>query len=83
MWGIILIKKIGNKFENLFFDVIQRIPDRFIPQFLMNRIEKYMDNRISEIEQQIIKYKWEQIELEKTVKSLKGATDEKEAPSGM
>lgn len=78
-----IINKIGSKIENLFFEIIQRIPDRFIPQFIMNRIERYMDNRISEIEQQIIKYKWEQIELEKTVKSLKEAADEKEAPSGM
>ena len=78
-----IINKIGSKIENLFFDVIQRIPERFIPQFLMNRIERYMDKRISEMQQQIIKYKWEQAELEKTVKNLHSVADVKEAPSDM
>lgn len=78
-----IIKKIGNKLENLFFEIIQRIPDRFIPQFLMNRIERYMDKRISEMQQQIVKYKWQEVELEKTIKNLHSVADVKEAPSDM
>ena len=78
-----IIKKIGSKIENLFFDVIQRIPDQFIPKFVMNRIDQYLDKRISEMQQQIIKYKWEQVELEKTVQKLHMAADVKEAPSDM
>ena len=78
-----IINKIGSKIENLFFEIIQRIPDRFIPQFIMNRIEKYMDNRILEMQQQIIKYKWEQAELEKTIKKLHSAAEQKKAPSDM
>ena len=70
-----IIKKIGNKLENLFFEIIQRIPERFIPQFLMNRIERYMDKRILEMQQQIVKYKWEQAELEKTVTDEFGVDD--------
>ena len=64
------IKKICSKIENLFFDVIQRIPDRFIPQFVMERINQYLDKRISEMQNQIIKYKWQEVELEKTVQEL-------------
>lgn len=78
-----IIKKIGSKIENLFFEIIQRIPDRFIPQFIMNRIERYMDKRILEMQQQIIKYKWQEVELEKTVQKLHMAADVKEAPSDM
>lgn len=76
-----IIKKIGNKLENLFFDVIQRIPERFIPQFIMNRIERYMDKRILEMQQQIIKYKWQEVELEKTIQKLHMAAEQKKAPS--
>ena len=76
-----IIKKIGNRLENLFFDVIQRIPERFIPQFLMNRIERYMDKRILEMQQQIVKYKWQEVELEKTVQKLHIAAEQKKAPS--
>ena len=49
----------------------------------MNRVERYMDKRISEMQQQIIKYKWQEVELEKTVKNLHMAADVKEAPSDM
>lgn len=77
------IKKICSKIENLFFDVIQRIPDRFIPQFVMNRIDQYLDKRLNEMQQQVIKYKWEQVELEKTVKNLHIAAEQKKAPSDM
>ena len=76
-----IIKKIGNKLENLFFDVIQRIQERFIPQFIMNRIERYMDKRILEMQQQIIKYKWQEVELEKTIQKLHMAAEQKKAPS--
>lgn len=78
-----IIKKIGNKLENLFFDVIQRIPEKFIPQFLMNRIKRYIDKRILETQQQIVKYKWEQAELEKTVQKLHMAVEQKKAPLDM
>ena len=49
----------------------------------MNRIERYMDKRISEMQQQIVKYKWEQAELEKTVQKLHMAAEQKKAPSDM
>lgn len=75
------IKKICSKIENLFFDVIQRIPERFIPQFVMNQINQYLDKRLNEMQQQVIKYKWEQVELEKTVKNLHIAAEQKKAPS--
>ena len=68
-------------FENLFFDVIQRIPERFIPQFLMECINRYLNKRISEMQHQIIKYRWQEVELEKTVQKLHMAADVKEAPS--
>ena len=76
-----IIKKIGSKIENLFFEIIQRIPERFIPQFIMNRIERYMDKRILEMQQQIVKYKWQEVELEKTVKKLHMTAEQKKAPS--
>ena len=49
----------------------------------MNRIERYMDKRILEMQQQIVKYKWQEVELEKTIKKLHSAADVKEAPSDM
>ena len=42
-----------------------------------------MDKRISEMQQQIVKYKWQEVELEKTIKNLHSVADVKEAPSDM
>ena len=42
-----------------------------------------MDKRISEMQQQIVKYKWDEVELEKTIKNLHIATEQKKAPSDM
>lgn len=49
----------------------------------MNHIDRYLDKRISEIQQQIVKYKWDEVELEKTVKNLHMLADVKKAPSDM
>lgn len=49
----------------------------------MNRIERYMDKRISEMQQQIVKYKWQEVELEKTVQKLHMVAEQKKAPSDM
>ena len=47
----------------------------------MNHIERYMDKRILEMQQQIVKYKWQEVELEKTVKKLHMTAEQKKAPS--
>ena len=49
----------------------------------MNRIERYMDKRILEMQQQIVKYKWQEVELEKTIQKLHIAAEQKKAPSDM
>lgn len=47
----------------------------------MERINQYLDKRISEMQNQIIKYKWQEVELEKTVQELHKSTEQKKAPS--
>lgn len=56
--------------ENLLFTIIQKIPERFIPKFLLKWLNRYTAKRINELRQQVIKDQWKEIELEKAVKDI-------------
>ncbi len=71
------LHKICDKTEDIFFDIILKIPERFIPSFLMEHIEHYIEKRTQELQQQIIKQRWQQVTLEKAVADIR---DKKKAP---
>lgn len=71
-----------NKTEDILFSIIQRIPEKFIPQWLMNRLEKYLDKRISELKQESIKMTWRNMYLQNATNEIHNRQqDAKEAPS--
>lgn len=63
--------KLHSKLEDIAFSIIQRIPNKFIPHWLMNRLEKYLDKRISELKQQSIKMIWRNMYLQKAVDDMR------------
>lgn len=71
------IQNLCDKLEDTFFDIIVKIPEQYIPSFLMERIEQYIDKRTQELQQQIIKQRWQQLALEKAVADIH---DKKKAP---
>lgn len=52
------------------FAIIQRIPEKFLPPFVMNLIERYLDKRLNELKSQVIKCRWQEVELQKTVDKI-------------
>lgn len=36
----------------------------------MGFLERYLDKRINELQRQVIKYRWEEVELQKTVDKI-------------
>ena len=62
--------KIHNKLEDILFSIFQKIPERLIPQFLMNWLEHYTIKRINELKQQTIKQTWTKLELDKAVNEI-------------
>lgn len=62
--------KIYNRLEDFLFSIVQKIPEKFIPAFLINWMEHYTDKRISELKQQIIRDRWHTVELEKAVDNI-------------
>ena len=45
--------KLHSKLEDIAFSIIQRIPEKLLPHWLMNWLEKYLDKRISEYKTRI------------------------------
>lgn len=62
--------KIFNKLEDTMFSIIQKVPEQFIPHFLMTWLEHYTDKRIAELRHQIIRDRWRSVELETVVNKI-------------
>lgn len=74
--------KLYSQLEDIAFSIIQRIPEKFIPQWLMNWLEKYLDKRISDLKQQSIKMTWCNLYLQKSITKIHNRQqDTKEASS--
>lgn len=74
--------KLHNRLEDIAFSIIQRIPEKFIPQCLMNRFERYLDKRINELKQESIKMTWRNMYLQSATNEIHNRQqDAKEAPS--
>ena len=71
--------KLHNKFEDLLFSLIQKIPERFIPSLLMSWLDRYTDRRINQLKQEQIKATWQKMYLEKAVKQIH---NKDKAPTG-
>lgn len=71
-----------SKAEDIVFSIIQRIPEKLLPHWLMNWLEKYLDKRISELKQQSIKMTWRNLYLQKSITEINNRQqDTKEASS--
>lgn len=63
-----LLNKSHSKAEDLLFSIIQHLPA--VPSFLANWLERYMDKRIAELQQETIKQQWDKISLEQVVDDI-------------
>ena len=75
-----LLDKSHSKAEDLLFSIIQHLP--VVPSFLANWLERYMDKRIAELQQETIKQQWDKISLEQVVDNIHDRQQNtKKAPS--
>lgn len=71
-----------SKTENIFFTIISKLPERFIPSPIMNWLEKYLDKRISELKQESVKATWRTMYLQDAIDEIHNRQqDKKKAPS--
>lgn len=74
--------KLHSRFEDMMFSVIQKTPEKFIPQWLMNWLDRYLNKRINELRQQNIKQTWRKMYLEKAADEISNRQqDTQKAPS--
>jgi len=73
--------RLHSSLEDTAFSIIQKLPERFIPQWLMEWLTQYMDKRIQELKQQIIKDRWKQDALERTLSDIHLQQRKEKAPS--
>lgn len=74
--------KLHSRLEDIAFSIIQRIPEKFLSHRLMNRLEKYLDKRISELKQESIKMTWRNMYLQNSLNEIHNRQQNtKKAPS--
>ena len=65
-----LLHKIRSKLEDILFSILQHTPDKFIPKSLMYWFEKYTNKRLAQLKSDVIRKRWQTIELEKAVDNI-------------
>lgn len=68
---------LSSRLEDMMFNIILKIPQRFIPTPVMEWINAYTDKRIQELKQQSIKQSWENMYLEKALEEIRQKDIEK------
>ncbi len=61
---------LHNKFEDMMFSIILKMPERLIPRLLMEWLDRYTTKRINQLNQEIIKDKWKSVYLQKAVDEI-------------
>lgn len=78
----VFLHKVHSKLEDLMFALIQKLPEKYIPQSLMNWLDRYTTKRLNELKQQTIQQTFKNVYLEKAVDDIANRQqNEKEAPS--
>lgn len=72
---------VYSKLEDLMFAIVQRLPEKCIPQFLMEWLDRYTTKRLNELKQQTIHQTWRNLYLEKAVDDISDRQNKKETPS--
>lgn len=62
-----ILYKSKNKLEDVLFSIILKVPEHYLPSFLMNWLEHYTNKRIAELNHSIIKDTWKSMELKKSI----------------
>ena len=76
------LHKLHSKIEDLAFSIIMKLPERFIPQWLMEWLDRYTSKRISQLKQQNIHDTWKKMYLEKAADEIANRQqDTQKAPS--
>ena len=63
-------QKLFSKIEDVFFEIILKLPERLIPEWLMNYLERYTTKRLNQLKQDNIKHTWRNMYLQSAVEEI-------------
>lgn len=64
-------QNLHSKLEDILFSIIQKLPEKFIPHWLMEWLSRYLDKRISKLKQESIKMTWRNMYLQNAVDDMR------------
>lgn len=64
-------KRFKSRTEDVLFSIIELLPEKFIPAFVMEWISKYIDKRTAELQREQTQANWKKVYTEKAVEELK------------
>lgn len=65
------LQKLHSRAEDILFFTISNLPEKLIPLPLMEWLGHYMDRKIQQTRQQIVKDRWRQYTLEKALSDIR------------
>ena len=77
-----LIHRLHSKTEDILFTIFGKIPEKLIPSFLMDWMNKYTDKRLQELKQAAIQLEWKRVYMQKAVQEMKGQQGMTKAQQG-
>ena len=63
-------RNLHSKSEDLLFTLILKVPQKFIPSFVIEQLNRYTTKRINQLKQQKVKLAWKKVELQRTVDDI-------------
>lgn len=64
-------QKLHSKAEDILFSIISSLPEKLIPLPLMEWLGRYMDRKIQQTRQQIVKDRWRQDAIENALSDIR------------
>lgn len=62
--------KQNSKLEDVLFSIVLKMPEKFIPKFMLIWLDKYTTKRINQLRQQNIKQTWQNMYLKDAASEL-------------
>ncbi|MCM1059638.1 MAG: hypothetical protein NC452_05035 [Eubacterium sp.] len=59
--------KIGDKLEDTWFSVVEKLPERLITSKMMNWLDRHLNKKIQQLERQNIENNWKKVYLDRFI----------------
>jgi REP element-mobilizing transposase RayT len=75
------LNRLHSKAEDLMYNIILKIPERFIPAPIMEWLNRYTTKRINQLKQETIRQTWRKLYLQQALDEISQRQTKKEESS--